>query len=327
MALCKRRVFCHDDTSSAVHISNLWSGRTVTVVGCDYRAFARTGGIVMENEIISGNDNKAIRCYLCGLPGADTKDHVPPKCLLPKNQTDMPQRITLPAHAHCNSGASSDEEYVRDLLAPEALEFGMPNSEDLFRATRRAWARPQGDRRRRSILRDARVIRKVTPSGLYIGKVLGVQPNVKRIKRVVEKIARGIIYYDTQAIVPAMELAQACIRFSEVPAERARSRHEPYWVALSSEHCIHQNWGNTVAVRRLYEGFPSHDGVMIVCHMGVMLWSRYFVITAILPLASIDRKDFKFAINTHSGLWVKGEEDPDVSLTESGDNRGPAQIS
>jgi len=50
-------------------------------------------------------------CIYCCQNQADTRDHVPPKCLL---RTPYPSDIwTVPACHHCNKSFSMDEEYFR----------------------------------------------------------------------------------------------------------------------------------------------------------------------------------------------------------------------
>ncbi len=52
-------------------------------------------------------------CYVCGRPGADTRDHVIPESFFP---TPKPNNlITLPAHYSCHNRLG--EEYVRSILA------------------------------------------------------------------------------------------------------------------------------------------------------------------------------------------------------------------
>src|SRR5690349_8365541 len=104
-------------------------------------------------------------CYLCGASGADTKDHVPPKCLLPKSGA---RRLTIPAHKNCNARYALDEEYFRDLIAPTALDY--PDGNDIYFSTQRAWQKPQGRRRLRMFLKNAVPLHLRSEAGLYLGK-------------------------------------------------------------------------------------------------------------------------------------------------------------
>src|SRR5256885_2852202 len=128
-------------------------------------------------------------CYLCGRPGADSKDHVPPKGLLPKAQYGRYQRITVPAHRKCNSATSDDEEYVRDLLVMEAEALNLPKHDHLTPRVWRAWARPGGFKRYKSIIETAVPVSLKSESGIYAGRAIGVRPSVERIKSVGRKIA------------------------------------------------------------------------------------------------------------------------------------------
>jgi hypothetical protein len=54
-------------------------------------------------------------CYLCGLPGADTREHVIPYCFFTNPRpADL---LTLPAHEKCNLKYSISDEYSRNILA------------------------------------------------------------------------------------------------------------------------------------------------------------------------------------------------------------------
>jgi hypothetical protein len=59
-------------------------------------------------------DRRAMKdCYICGRPGAATRDHVIPESFFP---TPKPSNlITLPAHYSCHNRLG--EEYVRAILA------------------------------------------------------------------------------------------------------------------------------------------------------------------------------------------------------------------
>jgi len=65
-------------------------------------------------------------CYLCGKPGADTKDHIPPRGIFPKELKG--QLITVAAHKSCNEMYSADDELFRNVTimashrSPEGLK-------------------------------------------------------------------------------------------------------------------------------------------------------------------------------------------------------------
>ncbi len=63
-----------------------------------------------------GNQHKKIArlCYLCGKPGADTREHIPPRGIFPKNPSG--QLITVPAHLKCNQQFDKDDELFRDKI-------------------------------------------------------------------------------------------------------------------------------------------------------------------------------------------------------------------
>jgi hypothetical protein len=51
-------------------------------------------------------------CYLCGNEGVDSRDHVPPKAVLPKKyRSEGEDLITVPAHQRCNREWKNDDEY------------------------------------------------------------------------------------------------------------------------------------------------------------------------------------------------------------------------
>jgi hypothetical protein len=53
-------------------------------------------------------------CYLCGVEGATTKDHIPPRGIFPKEPKG--QLITVNAHKHCNEKFQQDDELFRNVI-------------------------------------------------------------------------------------------------------------------------------------------------------------------------------------------------------------------
>src|SRR5689334_23286824 len=78
-------------------------------------------------------------CVHCGGPHEDW-DHVPPKGIIPpERRSDV---IKVPSCKKCNSGASKDDEYFRNILVLRKDLEGHPAIQDLLVTVRRSLARP-----------------------------------------------------------------------------------------------------------------------------------------------------------------------------------------
>ena len=243
-------------------------------------------------------------CYLCGQPGADSKDHLPPKSLLPPGSNSF-QRITLPAHKECNSGASADEEYVRDLIVPEAIQFGFQNAQSAYEKVWRGWSRDQGWTRYQRFLKKHVVVELRTPEGLYAGQGIGITPDKVRITRIGNKIVRGLIFHDSGAVVPESDIVVAPLCTRDIPSIKKSDSSEPYWRALSNDSCLHTMCGESAAMRRIYIGHSGSKGILLECHFAVMLWTLYFAASTVIPLYSATKKGFAFSIDQTSGEWIR----------------------
>lgn len=222
-------------------------------------------------------------CYLCGKPNPDTRDHVPPRCLLADHGDN---RLTLPAHRDCNTGFSRDEEYFRDLIGPAALEF--QGGEGIYSATKRGWQRPQGSRRLKMMLKNAVPVQLQSSGGIYTGKAIGVRPNIERVTRVGFKIARGVIFHDTGARADPEAVQCVHIHSRDVSAERERelAKQNPFWLALSWDNAYHTNFTPAVAVRRAYTPISADPHLECVCFMLVMIYAESFVVTGSVQIPS-----------------------------------------
>ena len=118
-------------------------------------------------------------CYLCGKEGIMTDDHVPPRCLAPKADDSIFSK--LPAHESCNKAFSVQESRFRDYVAAYAQD-GVPEAEDAFEKMWRNFGR--GKEKRSGLpnkdfyrLYNNVVLKEgYTPSGIYIGPVIGIRP-------------------------------------------------------------------------------------------------------------------------------------------------------
>jgi hypothetical protein len=183
-------------------------------------------------------------CYIYGRENPDTRDHVPPKCLLPKGSAN---RLTLPAHKNCNNGFSKDEEYFRDLVGGGALEY--PDGKRVYQKTKKSWQRPQGRVRYDMFMQSAKGVQLMSKAGIYLGKAIGIRPDITRVDRVAIKIAQGIIYNDTRSIIEKSKFQCIHIPSRDVPAERKKEMglNNPFWLCLSSEEAYHDNFSASVA--------------------------------------------------------------------------------
>jgi hypothetical protein len=245
-------------------------------------------------------------CYLCGNPGADSKDHVPPKGLLPPG-SNYYQRITVYAHRACNSNESADEEYLRDLLIPEAIQYEMKGAEETYKKVWRSWSKPAGWKRYNEFMKNAFPIKTKTSSGIYTGKAVAVVPDRKRILSVARKIVKGIIFHDARAITKDDDMSLAILTIAEALEAREKDGHEPYWVALNSDACKHTMFADHIAIRRLYQGRGYEKGVVIEAHLAVMIWNMFVAASVLFPLKEVGNNKFQFVIDTASGEWVRGE--------------------
>jgi hypothetical protein len=214
-------------------------------------------------------------------------------------------RITVRAHRQCNSNASADEEYLRDLLIPEAIQFGYQEAGWQYKKVWRAWSKPGGWKRYQEFLATARPLILETASGLYVGRALGISLDIERVNSVGTKIARGIIFHDTQAFVDPNEIVLAALPSIDVPAIKKRDSAEGYWRALDHPTCKHTMVADGVALRRFYQGHGTEGGVVVIeTHLAIMIWNLFFAASIILPLERIKSKKFSFMIETGTGEWV-----------------------
>jgi len=125
----------------------------------------------------------AQRCALCGIRPPATRDHVPARVFL-----DEPLPGQYPVVAvceRCNQGASKDEEYVACVI--DAALHGTVIDTALLRpkvAAALTHSQPLADRLRQAEHRGGD------------GKCIGFDCESARMRRVLEKIGRGLIAFD-----------------------------------------------------------------------------------------------------------------------------------
>jgi len=129
----------------------------------------------------------------------DTKDHVPPKCLLRKPYpTNL---MTVPSCLGCNGGSSKDEEYFRLLIV--GLLCHTEEAELLFDG-------PMS----RSMDRNTKIGELMFGSLRPTDAAVIMDFDYQRIYRIAEKIARGLEFAMTGVAYPVNQ--QFEVDFSEV---------------------------------------------------------------------------------------------------------------
>ena len=146
--------------------------------------------------------NKATPCYLCGKDGADTTEHVVPRCLYVGSlPSDV---ITLPAHERCNKSTSRDEEVFRNHISA-AIPPENPGHA-LWAKTWKAIHRPEGAGMQSAFY--AEMLNGLAPDD---DGVLRPSPVVARLKReradwVLAKIVKGLYTSQTGDLLPSSKV-------------------------------------------------------------------------------------------------------------------------
>jgi hypothetical protein len=248
-------------------------------------------------------------CYLCGKSGADDRDHVPPKAFLDRGNYRGVPRITLPTHKACNREFSADEEYVRDLVGPAAQLLRLSGVQRVIENADRSRTRPAGAKRRREFLKKAVPVTIRSPAGLYLNRGVGIEFDRSKVNRIGEKIARGIIYYDTHTVISlGEEIGCIGIPLHNVPEERDKElkRNNRYWEGLGCDACFHDVFSDSVAVRRIYIAHPTTPKATIECKMAVILLSLFYVVEADFYLSSKRPKTLKLVIDNR--YWIRKDQ-------------------
>jgi hypothetical protein len=217
-------------------------------------------------------------CYICGNADADTKDHVIPKTFLGRGNFNNAPRLTLPAHRKCNESFSEDEEYTRDVVVPSAEFWRLPGAAEPIDKLRRSIHKGHGKKRRAALLQDFKRVELRTRSGLHLRTGIGVKEDRARVRRVGEKIVRGIIFSDFQAFIPNDAIKIAYMGHHEVTTERERelAKGNLLWEYLTWDICQHDMYAESIAARRAYLWDPDKVG-NIQCIFGVALLTVFYI--------------------------------------------------
>ena len=138
-------------------------------------------------------------CIYCGRRPKETDDHVPPKSFYPQPRpSDL---ITVPSCLRCNQDPGKDEEFF---LA--TFMFSYAGATDAGKSLwagklKRMYEKNLGLKKK--IAEHLQHAEIVTPAGLFLGRRMAIETDELRFEKVVNKIVRGLYYFEYQKPLPA----------------------------------------------------------------------------------------------------------------------------
>lgn len=149
-------------------------------------------------------DDRLIRgCIYCG-GHADTRDHIPSKCLLDK---PYPENLPVIGCCYtCNQNFSSDEQYVACFI--ECVRSGSTNPDEVGRASIS------------KILRDVPSLRKrINDSMRKVNDHISFIPEWERINNIMLKLAKGHVAFELSLMKRSNPKHFWCGLLSSLPEE------------------------------------------------------------------------------------------------------------
>jgi len=150
--------------------------------------------------MFKGSPRKKGICAYCGKHEHVTADHIPPKAIFALPRPD--NLITVPACEPCHKPWSKDDEYFRERMCLNDQSHGHPDVNGNLPAIISSLARPQAKGMKGRLMTDSHDVDLVTPSGIYLGRGMAFDVDLKRICRVVERIVRGLYFRDVGQCLP-----------------------------------------------------------------------------------------------------------------------------
>lgn len=136
-------------------------------------------------------------CYACGRP-ATSREHVPPKCLFPKDGTDPSGKnhrirlITVPSCAEHNLGKSRDDEYLMAAIASHFLN----NDVAQYQFPKVLRALDRNPNFARTVYQDIKPVMLNGQETAMFALDLG------RMDRIMDLIAKGLVFHHCGEVWP-----------------------------------------------------------------------------------------------------------------------------
>lgn len=139
------------------------------------------------------------KCVYCGSEQKLTSDHIPPKSIFPKPRPR--NLVTVPCCKSCNSNYSKDDTYFRDMICLRQEIGNNPYVQKLLPLVVRSITRKESQRYFGYIYSRMAEKDVFTTTGLWVGKQPTVVVDMIRISRVIERITKGLFYYEIGSIL------------------------------------------------------------------------------------------------------------------------------
>lgn len=137
-------------------------------------------------------------CAICGIHGRVTREHVPPKSLFPRPQTNP---IIVPTCEKCNGGSSEVDQRFATLM-----KLNRPTLQDDADARESVMRTLRNNRKLYSEILDSITFFPIqSSSGIYTGKTGGLIKNISSdgFDELIEKIVRCLYFHHNQQILPS----------------------------------------------------------------------------------------------------------------------------
>jgi hypothetical protein len=133
------------------------------------------------------------RCAYCENP-ATTDDHIPPQSLLPG--VPKSKRPKVPSCEACNTGASDDDEHVRDLIIMHHSVSDSQEASDALDKFSRSIMSPRKAGYVRSLQGRVIEVEAQTFEGICLGRQTGYIVDTDRFQRTYERYIKGLSWLE-----------------------------------------------------------------------------------------------------------------------------------
>lgn len=129
-------------------------------------------------------------CYLCGRPGADTREHIPPRGIFPKKPSG--KLIKVPAHYECNHKFHNDDELFRNLIIMSSWRT-LEGQKAWKGQVVPSWQKNPGAKRELQKRFTAAWIKDNTSQALV--RAPAVKMEIPLVERQIERWTKGLFYH------------------------------------------------------------------------------------------------------------------------------------